>query len=178
MATKLKFSIILMACLSLTSCLKSQPNPAECRVNQQFLSPHVAGGACIIKINNRLMVMIDRDSKVNIPVQQKIPNKSAQCAAHQSVWQHTGFNVEVGPRLGSLRRDLELFACELDAGFDGSEIIETPSWTKSPNLKLTFVNPYDYSPYDWINPNDLEKVLDAFVTVENTQQLFNNNLDK
>ena len=159
------------------SCQKSQPNPAQCRVDQAFFSSLVSGGACIIKINQQLLVMIDRKNKLYLPRKEKTANKSAQCAAHQSVWDNTGFNVEVGPRLGNLDDGIELFACELDAGFDGSESFNVPNWSQRPDNMIKFINPYEYTEYDWSKPNDHVKVLDAFVATVNTKQLFETDSD-
>lgn len=126
----------------------------------------------MVKVNDQLMVMVDAKGLFGLPSGDANKDSSAQCAAHSAVWQMTGFNVEVGPRLGRLNEAVNIYQCDLSyTGFNGSEQIHPPAWSEHNIRVIRFVNPFEYNAYDWAEPDEFVNVLDAFVSEQSARKL-------
>lgn len=169
MIFRLKLFIFLLVSIIITACSKQPVSEPSCRVNASAASNHQGAGACIVRINGKLLVtqlnsgLYDLPTGHNISSSQNI-SKSSQCLAHQSMWQQTGLNVEVLKVIGAQADGTWLFGCKLEAGFDGSESpFDAPPWSNDEIKTVLFINPFDIDLHNWARRDHLEIVRDAYV---------------
>jgi hypothetical protein len=87
------------------------------------------------------------------------------------MWRQTGLNIEVEKVVGIQANGTWLFACKLEAGFDGSEPpFDPPPWAQSDIKKLEFVEPFTLEVNDWHRPDQFIVVRDGFVAQGQYQQ--------
>lgn len=176
MISGLKFFIILLIGFCITACFQQDMSQASCRVNVSASSNHQGPGACIVRLNDKLLVKKLDSGLYDLPYIKNISsnqnnNISAQCHAHQSMWQQTGLNVEVDQVLGAQADGMWLFGCKLEAGFDGTEApFNAPDWSDNEVEQIMFVNPFDIDLHNWANKDHFEIVRDAYVLQGNYQK--------
>ena len=160
----LKFLVIFVAILLIFACSQEPWPEPSCRVNANYISNHQGAGACVVRLNNRLLAMKLDNSLYDLPSSNSISPISAQCSAHNTMWQQTGLNVEVENVIGLQADGTWLFGCHLDAGFDGSEAPFKPSHTSRAEVEhIEFVEPFTLDMYDWDKPDQFIVIRDAFV---------------
>lgn len=160
----MKWFKIFALSLILFACSNNEMAPPACRIAPHAVSEITGEAACIIKLNAKLLVLQRSSGKYDLPFSPNVSNTSAQCAAHRGVWQETGLNVEVGRKLTTQRNGVSLFACTLEAGFDGSEdSIPPPPWRPSNVEEMTFIYPFDVDLHQWYRPDQFIAVTDAFI---------------
>ncbi|MFW8590604.1 hypothetical protein ACOI22_07375 [Glaciecola sp. 2405UD65-10] len=160
----MKFLVIFTAILFMFACSQEPWPEPSCRVKTNYISNHQGAGACIVRLNNRLLAMKLDNSLYDLPSSHSISPISAQCSAHNTLWLQTGLNVEVEDVVGLQADGTWLFGCHLEAGFDGSESAFMPSDTSRPEVEhIEFVDPFTLDMYDWDKPDQFIVVRDAFV---------------
>ncbi|WP_371194133.1 hypothetical protein [Glaciecola sp. SC05] len=185
----MKLFIIFTILVLVTACSDVSFSSPSCRVakserqNIKPTDPNVQA-ACVIKAKGRLLT-IQRDSglydlaysqKRSTDMENNCSNAgqitTAQCFAHQAMWQQTGFNVEVGQLLTTQIDGSLLYACDLQAGFDGSEdAIEAPPWHPENVQKIVFIYPFDIELDQWQHPDHFASMRDAFVLSEEISEI-------
>lgn len=170
----------MLASMFVSACSPNPPSEPSCRVNAQHASSHQRAGACIVRMNNKLLVTQLSNGLFDLPSQRTNSNmgemiKSAQCLAHQAMWQQTGFNVEVQQVVGAQADGTWLFACTINAGFDGTEPpFDAPKWNAANVNKIAFIDPFEIELQNWANRQQFIVVRDAYVV----QGIYLNSLDK
>lgn len=175
MISGLKLFLTLLTGFYITACFQQDASQASCRVNASAASNHQGPGACIVRLNNKLLVKKLDSGLYDLPHIKNISsnqNVSAQCHAHQSMWQQTGLNVEVDLVLGAQTDGMWLFGCTLESGFDGTEApFDAPNWSGDKVEKIMFVDPFDIDLHNWANKDHFEIVRDAYVLQGNYQKV-------
>ena len=139
----------------------SQPS---CRVNAKHASSHQGPAACIVKMNNKLLLMHLDSGLYNLAISHTVSNQSAQCSAHNEMWRQTGLNVEVEGVVGIQADGTWLFGCKLEAGFDGTEPPFDPAPTANSHVKtIAFVDPFSLDMYNWEKRDQFIVVRDAYI---------------
>ena len=127
-----------------------------CRLDEHSTAAAPAPAACIIRLDNKLLAISTDDGSWQLPVGKAAPDQSAQCTAHQAVWQHTGLNVEVGQKLGETPNHTHIYNCLLTSGFDGNtNQLPVPAWAQYKVVKIGLLNPFETAPSDWSDNIDL-----------------------
>lgn len=163
MNTGFKIYVVGLTVAFLFSCSKSIPPEPSCRVDANHISNRTGAAACVIVLNQNLLVTRIKNEQYNLAIAPANEN-NAQCNAHQAIWQQTGMNVEVGQVLAIHNDGTWLFSCELNAGFDGTEkIINAPYWSPDDVSYMSFIDPFDYRIEDWHIPDHFIVTRDAFV---------------
>jgi len=208
--------LFLALILLLSSCSKEPYAEPSCRVSEQAInSPLLVAGqvqsACVLKIDNRLLVIERASGLYDIAFSQSLSYNpvsnlvepaffdeyilmnengpitvdykaatsltvSSACAAHTAAWDQGGFNVNVGEALlsrpvVSTGDQIVLYACKLQAGFDGSEpLIQAPPWQTKHVTRMLFIDPFELEQDQWENPDHFVAVRDAFISAPNSSQ--------
>lgn len=155
--TKILSTIILLA---LSACSNEPPSPPSCRIDSRFEENISGHGACIIRLNDKLVTLRLKGNKTYLlPTNQESVNKNAQCDAHSNVWNTTGFNVEVGQFLGETRSHTRVYNCTPDASFptDFTDF-ETFSFIDKDVQSIQLISPFDITPRDWKNGDELIEI--------------------
>lgn len=168
----------------ISACSEKHFSAPTCRVaesERDNIVPLTANmqAACVVRMDGLLLV-IERDNGLydiayydnslaesehpehgNVTLEQGL---SSQCAAHRSMWIQTGFNVEVGALLTIQDDGTQLYSCQLQAGFDGTEgEINVPPWKPKNVAALKFIQPFDIELQQWHRPDNFVEMRDAFV---------------
>lgn len=176
MISALKYFLVLITGFYTTACFQQDASQANCRVNASVASNHQGLGACVVRLNDMLLVKKLDSGLYDLPNIKNISsiqnnNTSAQCNAHQSMWQQTGLNVEVEQVVGAQADGMWLFGCKLESGFDGTEApFKAPAWSADNVETIMFVNPFDIDLHNWANKDHFEIVRDAYVLQGNYQK--------
>jgi len=161
------FKLLFFICvLFLLACAKPPPSPT-CRIAKAFNADYKGPAGCLIRVQNTLLVIkYSSTGSYDLPFDDPISDESAQCTAHRSTWEQTGFNVEVDQLLGVSQSGVMLFSCGLNSGFTSEDSpLEPPSWADSNIQQIEFISPFD-TRYDlWQQPDNLIMYRDGFVTV-------------
>lgn len=153
------------------ACSKQSLPEPSCRVNANYVSNQQGQGACIIRLNNKLLAIKRASGLYDLPISESISEKSAQCSAHYEMWKQTGLNIEVEKVVGIQANGTWLFGCKLEAGFDGSEPpFGPPPWVGSDIKQIEFVEPFTLEINQWHRPDQFIVVRDGFVAQGNYQQ--------
>jgi hypothetical protein len=165
----LKLTLLLTTSLFIFACSKQNPAEPSCRVNALHASSHQGGGACVVRMNNKLLVtqltsgLYDLPSAIHIASKGRI-HDSAQCLAHHAMWRDTGLNVEVQQVVGTQTDGTWLFSCEVNAGFDGTEEpFAAPPWSNDNVEYIAFIDPFNIELQNWANRDHFTVMRDAYV---------------
>lgn len=170
-----KISFIFLFILSLLACTQEPLPEPSCRVNAKYVSNHQGPGACVVRMNDLLLALKLNNGSYDLPISDSISSQSAQCSAHNEIWQQTGLNIEVEKPLGIQENGTWLFGCKLEAGFDGTEPPFAPTPWANKNIEhIEFVDPFTLDIYNWRNPDQFIVVRDAYVAQGNYQKALNN----
>lgn len=171
-----KFIALLTLSILTLSCSEQDFAQPSCRVKASVASSHQGAGACIVRMNNKLLATQLNSGLYDIPSirasTHSLANNSmytsAQCLAHRAMWEQTGFNVEVQGVVGAQADGTWLFECQLDAGFDGTEApFPAPSWNKANVANIAFIDPFEIDVENWARRSHFIVVRDAFVGLGN-----------
>ena len=166
-----KLIIILLLLLGASACTDSELAAPSCRVNANEISSHQGPAACIIVLSNKLLVLELQSGLYDLAIGD-INNtsishtamRSAQCVAHEAMWQQTGFNVEVQGVLGAQIDGTWLFACISNSGYDGTEDpFYAPNWSNKKIKSLAFVDPFEIELQNWARRDHFNVVRDAYM---------------
>ncbi len=177
----MKLFIIFAFSIILFSCSKA-PYPApQCRSTSSAplsLADTSAKAACIVRMNDKLLVVERSSTLYDLAYSNKHSNMSKkisdgdnadapvtdlQCSAHQAMWEQSGINVRVGDLL-TKHKNTYLFACDLQAGFDGTEdYIPAPPWQPDTVKRLVYVDLFAIEQDQWQNPDNFTSARDAFI---------------
>jgi ADP-ribose pyrophosphatase YjhB (NUDIX family) len=164
----LRLFIIGFSSFILIACAKEQLADPMCRIAVSYSPAPPASAACLIKLNTKLLaIRLQNESGWQLPTGSLNTKQSAQCSAHQAVWQSTGLNVEVGQLLGHSPDNTQLFACALSNGFDDPTLdIPVPNWANHKVAKIHFVDPNNTSQSQWSDNSDLSQLRTLFKNLE------------
>lgn len=164
MISGFKISVFIFITMFIAGCSEPIPADPSCRILPQALSSQTGTGACVIKLNNKLLVTISDNGLYDLAKSENLSIQPAQCSAHHGMWQQTGFNVQVQNVVGVQKDGTWLYQCELKAGFDGNEAaFKAPHWSQSNITSVGFIDVYSIEQDQWINPDELVFVRDAFI---------------
>lgn len=160
----LRLLFILLSCLLLNTCAKEHVAEPMCRMQENVIPAPSAPAACLVKLDTKLLVInLQSENGWQLPEGNLNSKKSAQCTAHQAVWQNTGLNVEVGQLLITTPDNLHIYNCVLSNSFDElTQNIPVPDWAHRKVRNISFVNPYIISPRQWSQKSDLILVRNLF----------------
>ncbi|MEP1554990.1 MAG: hypothetical protein ABJJ44_15985 [Paraglaciecola sp.] len=159
---------LLFNSIFITGCSREIPAHPMCRVNQSQSELAPAQAACLIKQDNKLLVLQHKDSDDwHIPQGKALKSISAQCTAHNVVWKNTGLNVEVGELLLTASDDTLYFACHLtDEHSQQIEELSVPEWANRNVAKVSFIDPFILTEEDFSESIELPKIREAFISIQ------------
>lgn len=164
MISGFKISVLLFISLFIFACSEPIPADPSCRVQPQALSSQTGKGACIVKLNNKLLVTITTEGLYDLAKSNNLSIQPAQCSAHHGLWQQTGFNARVQNSVGVQKDGTWLYQCDLQAGFDGNEEpFEAPHWSEANITAVHFIDIYSIDQDQWAHPDELVFIRDAFI---------------
>lgn len=189
----MKLCIIFVLALFLFSCSDTPYPSPHCRIKDgtqisiNHASLQATAAACIVRMNGKLLVLERSSGLYDLAYSQKISSSAnkirsnenintssntPQCQAHHAMWDYSGFNVLVGELLVNQSNDTHLYACELQAGFDGTEaFIEPAPWHASDVKSLTFIDPFEIEQDQWHSPDHFTAARDGFVASRKLSQI-------
>lgn len=134
-----------------------------CRTSELETPAPAAAAACIIKLDNKLIAIASENSGWQLPTEKFQVNLSAQCTAHQAVWQNTGLNVEVAQKLGETSDHIQIYNCIVANGFDGqTQDFPVPLWAQHKITIIEVINPFETAPAQWSDNIDLIEIRTLF----------------
>jgi len=158
------FAAIIIVLTLLQACTSENLPAPSCRVNANYVSNQQGPGACIVRLNHKLLVTQLHSGQYDLPISDSISDRSAQCSAHYEMWQQTGLNIEVEKVVGIQKNGTWLFACRLESGFDGTEApFDPPPWSQHQIDKVAFIEPFTIELDSWHRPDQFIVVRDGFV---------------
>jgi hypothetical protein len=168
MNTGSKFVLFLLISIIGLGCSKKDFPAPSCRVDANYASNHQGAAACVIVMNDKLLAKQFTSGKYNLAHGEASQLRSAQCSAHEAMWEQTGFNVQVQNVVGLYSDGTWLFACQLEAGFDGSEKpFDAPDWSSPDVESIAFIDPFLIEHQHWQEPDRFISVRDAYVAQHN-----------
>jgi hypothetical protein len=165
--------IITFSGLMLSSCAKERLADPMCRIAPTFLPAPAAPAACFIKLDTKLLVIkIQNDNGWQLPSGGINMQQSAQCTAHQAVWQNTGLNVEVGQLLAIEPDNMHIYACALSNGFENlTQALPVPEWAQRKVDYINVINPNLTTSSQWSEKSDLILLTELFNSDEQDHDL-------
>ncbi len=164
----------LKACLLLLLCLEGAPLLAqsgapECRIASGLESQLQGNAGCIIKIDNKMLIVRhQKTGKLSPPAGTAKEGEAAQCTAHRETWEETGVEVRVGRLLKSFDDQFHLFHClAIDEALIRSSELPVPEAFKSEISEILFLNPTLLSNDEWRFPEQVSGIKDAFKRISN-----------
>lgn len=156
--------IIASSGLMLSSCAKEQLADPMCRIAPTFSASPAAPAACFIKLDTKLLVIkLQNDNGWQLPSGSINMQQSAQCTAHQAVWQNTGLNVEVGQLLATRPDKMHIYACSLSNGFENlAQALPVPEWAERKVANINVINPNLTTSSQWSEKSDLILLTELF----------------
>ena len=150
------------------SCTVDKPGDSMCRVNAQHTEEIVGGAACLIRIQDQLLVTLEHASnKYALPGGKSKNNESAQCTAHRQTWAKTGFNVLVGEYLGMGNDGFRYYQCTSGGNFVGQiQSFPVPEWAHANVDEILLINPLESKPNEWADHSQLITIRDMFDRLE------------
>lgn len=166
-----KICLLFATAIFVQSCSNEEIPAPSCRVNANFVSNQQGQGACIIRLNHKLLATKLDSGLYDLPISDSLSDRSAQCSAHFEMWQQTGLNIEVEKVLGIQENGTWLFGCKLESGFDGTEDpFAPPHWAASHIESIEFIEPFSIEINNWNRPEQFIVVRDGFVAQGRYQQ--------
>ncbi|MFQ3191736.1 MAG: hypothetical protein ACI936_002880 [Paraglaciecola sp.] len=149
-------------------CSRDIPADPMCRTNILYTETKPSAAACLIKSNVQLLVVRSQDDDGwNLPTHKKQQIMSAQCSAHQAVWETTGLNVEVGKLLFTAPDQTQYFECKLTDDFSSQlQVFPVPPWAQRKTSEIALINPFATEQDHWVNHIDLIKLREAYNQLE------------
>lgn len=171
MTSRFKLLFIITALFVLSACSDKTYSDPSCRIKTSAISSYKGSGTCIIRLQDKLLVVQYSDANYGLAKTHDINKDSAQCTAHRALWQQTGFNAEVQRALGITTDGTWLFKCEIDSGYTGEERPFPPApWSANEISSIQFIDPFEIPINMWRNPDELIVVRDAFVASKDEQK--------
>ena len=158
---------IATASLLIAACSEAPPPSPTCRITQDFQATYNGPAACLIRVQNTLMVLAhSANGKYDLPKADSLSQEAAQCTAHRATWEQTGFNVEVDKLLGITKNGTHLFSCRLHSGFNAYDgPIDPPDWASPKAEQIVFIDPFDTRNDVWRYPDNLIMYRDGYVAI-------------
>lgn len=156
-------------CILLCGLVGCQPKPSDpvCRVNSAQASSYLGNGACLIRVNNTLLMLQNNQGKFSLPGGMAIGGRNAQCAAHHHLWLQTGLNAEVGRHLGQDAQGRQVFHCKLHGQLSGKLAeLPVPDWASNKVKAIRLQDPFVIHSKAWREHNELSQVREWFVLVD------------
>jgi hypothetical protein len=149
-------------------CSRDIPADPMCRTSILYTESEPSAVACLIKSNAQLLVIKNHDDDGwNLPAHKQQKLMSAQCTAHQAVWETTGLNVEVGKLLFTAPNQTQYFECKLTDEFSRQlDVFPVPSWTRRKTSEIALLDPFETEPDQWVNDINLITLREAYNQLE------------
>ncbi|MDP5039882.1 MAG: hypothetical protein NWQ26_03305 [Paraglaciecola sp.] len=160
----LRLFIFLLSILLLSACAKEQVAEPMCRIDKDTLPAPAAPASCLITSNTSVLVLkLKNKNGWQLPTGYKNNKMSAQCTAHQAVWQSTGLNVEVGQLLDIAPDNKHIYSCALSNGFDTlTQDLPVPDWAHRKVVNISFADPNLTPESQWSEKSDLILIRSLF----------------
>jgi adenine-specific DNA methylase len=151
-----------------SGCSRDIPADPMCRTDILYTETEPAAAACLIKSNVRLLAVKNHDTNGwNLPTHKQQNLISAQCTAHQAVWETTGLNVEVGKLLFTAPDETQYFECKLTDDFSRQlQEFPVPEWAQRKTSEISLVNPFSTEQDHWVNNINLITLREAYNQLE------------
>lgn len=163
LAMKLKCFTGLWLLLALPSF--AQERAPKCQVDPKSVSQLKGNAGCLIKIQDKMLMVRDlKSQKLSPPGGKPETDQTAQCTAHHETWEETGLNVKVGRLLANFNQHFLLFACKPvnAAKLQAVNRLKVPSRVAHAIQELLLLNPSLLKPEDWRFPKQLPVIQKAF----------------
>jgi hypothetical protein len=149
-------------------CSRDIPADPMCRASILYTETEPSAAACLIKSNVQLLVVKNHDAKGwDLPTHKQQKLISAQCTAHQAVWETTGLNVEVGKLLFTAPDETQYFECKLTDDFSRQlQEFPVPPWAQRKTSEISLVNPFNTEQDHWVNDINLITLREAYNQLE------------
>jgi 8-oxo-dGTP pyrophosphatase MutT (NUDIX family) len=119
----------------------------DCDPQAQLQPAATGGAACVVIIDDRLLVIRHRPSgKLDLPGGRSKSGESARCTAQRETWEETGIDVHVGEPLGG-RRDL--FRCSPLQAMTSAGDPPLRWWSAVEASDVLWVDPRTLQDSDW-----------------------------
>lgn len=150
------------------SCTVDKPADPMCRVNAQHKEDIVGPAACLIRIQDQLLVTLeDTSDKYAVPGGKNKNNESAQCTAHRQTWAKTGFNVMVGEYVATGNDGLRYYKCISGGNFVGQiQSFPVPEWAHANVAAIVLIDPFSSTPDEWRGHDQLIRIRDMLNRIE------------
>lgn len=160
--------LFIVITILVMGCSRDIPADPMCRTNVLYTETNPSAASCLIKSNIQLLVVKNNnDDGWNLPTHKKQKLISAQCTAHQAVWETTGLNVEVGKLLFTAPNQTQYFECKLTDAFSSRlQVFPVPSWAQRNTTHISLINPFDTEQDHWVNNIDLIKLREVYNQLE------------
>ncbi len=148
----------------LFAVLHPTPPAPSCRVSPQFAETRHGNAGCLIRVENRMLMVRDRFSgKLGFPAGMGNPGEAAQCTAHRETWEEAGIDAEVGRLLRVFENGFRLYAClpanpSIRPGTD----IGVPEWAWAEVSEIDWIDPEAIFAEDWRYSEQWPLVLKKF----------------
>ena len=139
-----------------------------CRVNPEHNEDIVGTAACLIRIQDQLLVILEHTSnKYTLPGGKSIKSESAQCTAHRQTWAKTGFNVLVGEYLATDNNGLRYYECTSGGNFVGQiQSFPVPEWAHANVEAIVLIDPFSSTQDEWLDHGQLILIRDMFNQIQ------------
>jgi 8-oxo-dGTP pyrophosphatase MutT (NUDIX family) len=139
-----------------------------CRINPEHTEDVVGAAACLIRIQDQLLVTREHTSnKYALPGGKSKNSEKAQCTAHRQTWAKTGFNVQVGEYLGMDNDGLRYYQCTSEGNFVGQiQSFPVPLWAHANVDEILLINPSESKLTQWSDDSQLNVIRDMFARIE------------
>lgn len=161
----------IFTCLLNLSCSPTNLAEPHCRVNTKYISNYKGAGACLINLNSKVLSLKTKSDTFVLPRSYNTTSQSAQCAAHNALWQQTGLNAKVEQVLGVTENGTWIFSCQIDSSFTGEEqAFAAPSWSDDSIDTIHFIDPFSVTLKEWHYPDDFVVIRDSFIASGKKEQ--------
>ncbi len=159
--------LLLAAAVSgvlLFAALQPTPPPPDCRVAPQFAETPSGNAGCLIRVEDRMLMVRDRLSgKLGFPAGMARPGEAAQCTAHRETWEEAGLDVEVGRLLRVFDNGFRLYSCSpADPAVRPGVTVGVPDWAWAEVSEIGWIDPEALFADDWRYPEQWQDVLTQF----------------
>jgi 8-oxo-dGTP pyrophosphatase MutT (NUDIX family) len=154
----------------LFAVLRHTPPAPPCRVEPSAAETARGNAGCLIRVEDRMLVVRDRLSeRLGFPAGMSVPGEAAQCTAHREAWEETGLEVVVGQRLQVFENGFRLYACKpVDPSVQPGSSVAVPQWAWAEIAAVEWIDPFHVFPAQWRYPEEWPVVLDRFRALDET----------
>ncbi len=150
------------ACLALSACA----GPPACPVDGVWLAEPVANAGCMVRRDDRLLVVRDRLSgKLGFPAGASMPPEQAHCTALRETWEETGYPVRVEELLETFPGGFRLYHCTVPADVPAQRDVPRPPQALLEIEAIHWLLPDEIQAGAWRFPSQWPRARELFRTL-------------